>query len=299
MPYSAKDFIRYSTEKDFIRYSKSYIEKHPKEIEGIVQELVERIEKGVTLWNAVDKNFALYLAQHRISDGYYCFESATFGYAGYFRTAIFSGDADFSGTTSKTDTDFSQATFKADADFSGATFEGNVDFTGAKFKGDADFSGAIFKGNTYFLGAIFVNLIKFENVVFKSQISFSDAESLNCVPEFSGIQYIITPSIEGFTIPWRPHHNNKNNIERYRQLKKIAIDGANHQQEVQFFAFETRCKIHQEKTNFFTKSLIRLYCMSSNFGQSLMRPFFCLLGILLFSLIVTGVTTQMTLSYNL
>jgi len=135
----------------------------------------------------------------------------------------------------------------------------------------------------------FGGMTDFSDATFKSICSFnlSTLSSEEFVPNFINVQYKTAPLMEGWVIPWVKDSPTVN-IEKYRQLKKIAIDSANHEQEVRFFAYETRCKMYM-KYPALTKFSIRLYWVFSNFGQSLLRP----LGALV---LVWIVATAMTIS---
>ena len=177
----------------------------------------------------------------------------------------FSGDAFFSDATFSGNAFFSDATFSGDAFFSDATFGCYTEFDDATFNGDALFRNATFNDD-----------ISFSRATFASTCSFNQSTSEKDVPDFIGAQFKTAPMIEGFWVPW-VKDDPEVNIEKYRQLKKIAIDGANHEQEVRFFAYESRCKMYLEKTPKPTKALIGLYSFFSDFGQSIIRPLFCIL----------------------
>ena len=165
----------------------------------------------------------------------------------------------------------------------------SVNFRYATFSGSANFRDATFSGYANFDGdATFSGEADFNNATFKSRCSFYQAESEKNVPNFIGAQFETAPLIEGFKIPWVKDLP-EINIEKYRQLKKFAIEGANHEQEIRFFGFETRCKMHLKHTPILTKAFIGLYWVFSNFGQSLLRP----LGALV---LVWIVATAMTIS---
>jgi hypothetical protein len=253
------------SEQNFARYTLSYWEDHSEEQASIVQEHVARIQKGVDVWNTFDQAFAAYLQDNDIGDGFYAFERAELPNVN-FRRAQFSGEAYFSG----------------------ATFSGGADFGSARFRDKANFTNATFNGNAYFYMTIFSDSAYFVNVKFESRCSFYQAESEKHVPYFIGAQFETAPLIESFNIPWEKNPK-VGTIEAYRQLKKFAIEGANHEQEIRFFGFETRCKMHLKHTPILTKASIWLYWVFSNFGQSLLRP----LGALV---LVWIVTTAMTIS---
>ena len=171
--------------------------------------------------------------------------------------------------------------------FSEAQFSSHANFGKAQFSGIANFGKAQFSSQANFSEAQFSNEALFYSTIFESLFHFSNAKAKMTVPYFSGVQYKIAPMIEGFSVPFNKGQDFERNIELYRQLKKMAIDGANHEQEVRFFGFETRCKIYLKNTPKPTKVLIWLYYSLSDFGQSIMRP---LLGILLCWVMATAAT---------
>ena len=286
------------SERNFARYTLSYWYKHPEEQKSIVQEHVARIRQGVDVWNTFDQAFADYLKKNNIKDGLYAFigaelSSVNFRYATFsgsanFRDATFGGNAYFRDATFGGNAYFRDATFKGYAAFTKATFGAKVSFKYATFKGKAHFWKATFNGEASFIDATFSGEADFNNATFKSRCSFYQAESEKNVPNFIGAQFETAPLIEGFKIPWVVD-SPEDTIEAYRQLKKFAIEGANHEQEIRFFGFETRCKMHLKHTPILTKAFIGLYWVFSNFGQSLLRP----LGALV---LVWIVATAMTIS---
>jgi uncharacterized protein YjbI with pentapeptide repeats len=311
--------------QNFARYTRSYWDSHPEEQESIIQEHVARIQQGVDVWNTFDQAFAAYLEANDIEDGVYDFRGAElsnvqfriaqFSVDAYFDGAIFSGEADFSGATfkDKAKANFISAKFKDKANFLSVTFNGTADFTKAKFKHVANFFDAtfekvvIFSGATFGARALFIKATfngiadfdaftefcgetNFESTTFESICSFNRATSTECIPSFLGTQYKTAPLIEGFKIPWVKGQP-KDNIEKYRQLKKIAIDGANHEQELRFFGFETHCKIYLEYPAL-TRFSIWLYWVFSNFGQSLLRPLGALVLVWIVAAAITISTTM-------
>jgi hypothetical protein len=297
------------SEQNFARYTLSYWYKHPEEQKSIVQEHVARIQKGVVAWNFFDQDFKDYLEKN-IETGLYSFRGAELSSVD-FTTAQFSGIADFTGANFRGYAKFLNATFSHDAYFGEmpslidgsqfrkrTTFTGFADFTDATFNKKANFfktifnkgvlfESAIFTSDAIFAGAIFKKDAFFKNATFKSFCSFNRATSTKCAPVFVGVQYKTVPLVESFTVPW----NRGSDIESYRQLKKFAIDGANHEQEVRFFGLETRCKMHLEYPAL-TKFSIWLYWVFSNFGQSLLRP---LGALVLVWIVATAITISTTM----
>lgn len=109
--------------------------------------------------------FGKALAQHRKKNG------------DKFRSIVFPGDIDFSGSTFNDETDFSRATFSGVADFSSAKFTAaRADFTRATFTGLADFSNAEFiGGRADFFKTTFTGGAYFRETAFSEGASFFGA----------------------------------------------------------------------------------------------------------------------------
>ena len=176
--------------------------------------------------------------------------------------------------------------------FLGAEFS-SINFSDAKFSADAIFYKATFSGDANFSSVKFSAEANFAEVTFSNLVIFREAESTKSVPSFIGTRFKNAPILESFQINWVRNRPNIN-ITRYRQLKKIAIDGANHEQEVRFFGFETRCKMHLKHTPILTKAFIGLYWVFSNFGQSLLRPLGALVLVWIVATAITISTTMKT-----
>ena len=238
----------------------------------------------------------------QFSDNAY-FTDVTFGGESDFTRAGFGGKASFTDAKFNGDTDFGNAIFIGDTYFGGTTFDGKANFTDAKFSGESNFANAVFIGESDFSNAVssgdvdftsakFGGYADFIDATFETRCSFYQAKSEKNVPNFIGAQYKTAPLIEGFKIPWVKDLPEVD-IEAYRQLKKFAIEGANHEQEVRFFGFETRCKMYLDYPAL-TRFSIRLYWVFSNFGQSLIRPLGALVLVWIVATAMTIATTMKT-----
>jgi len=230
------------------------------------------------------------------------FEKATFSGAAYFNEANFSGDVDFQGATFSGHVDFEGATFNEDVDFQGAIFSEDADFRGANFSRDTHFEGATFSREAFFMEATFSGRAHFEGATFdgrsffigvenKSILDLTNVTAKNSVPIFSGMEYKIPPIIDGLSVP-EPDGNSDSYIASYRQLKMIAIAGANHEMEVEFFGYETQCKLYLDETPMLSRLLIKSYRFFSNFGQSVWRPALGLGVIFLVACVLTRITVE-------
>ncbi|MCH9752485.1 MAG: pentapeptide repeat-containing protein [Alphaproteobacteria bacterium] len=206
------------------------------------------------------------------------FMGASFEGDAWFNSAKFSGDAKFGGAAFSEDADFGRATFSGDAGFgrarfSGtawfaeatfeenawfntATFKGKAGFGGAKFKGNALFDSATFKGYTTFVKAGFLGLTDFSAIHSERAFSLADA-TFKRVPDFIQANFTEAPRldeshfgsgfVEGETFSARFKSRIKRLFggdpdvpARWRALKRLAIQGHDHEREQIFFPMEIR-----------------------------------------------------------
>jgi len=220
------------------------------------------------------------------------FGEATFSGIVDFRGATFSGDAIFYKATFSEDATFYKAIFSEDAYFGEATFSGIVNFPGATFSGDAYFERATFSGDAHFQWAKFKSSPIFRGINSKSLLNFSNVKATNAVPIFEGIDYKVPPIIDGLSLPKPKNNKLTSDIDFYRQLKMIAIAGANHEKEVEFFGYETQCKLYLDHTPWPSKALIGSYLFFSDFGQSILRPILSLFFVFLVACSSTHITVE-------
>ena len=310
-PAYYKEQVMTYADEDFNRYTRDYSRNNPDEREAIQKEHMNRINQGVEAWNEFDDAFAEYIKKHNISDPYYDFVGATFSGNAIFYKATFSGNADFSGAKFSGKAYFVGATFRGVANFHGAKFSGNtnfseatfsqgsvfdkaifsedVEFRGATFSGETAFTGATFSEVAYFVGTTFDDSAYFMKTKFESILVLVNVTAKESAPDFAGIDYKTPPIIDGLSVP-RPKKDSNPDIDSYRQLKMIAIDGANHEKELEFFGYETQCKLYLDDTPWPSIALIGSYLFFSDFGQSILRP---ILG-LFFVFLVASASTHIT-----
>lgn len=208
--------------------------------------------------------------------------------------------------------DFSNAKFMRDVDFAKSSFLEWVDFKESIFATAAVFSKAVFAAEIFFDRACFGNLntkagdVIFLQTAFKSYATFKGAQfyvkkadframqveryfSLNkatfhhCVPDFVQAHFQEAPLLEHLTIPLKRPANTteeekKELPARYRALKRLALQGHDHEREQDFFAAELR-SLRWVEDFFVFKNAGRwwgglLYQLLSNFGRSIFLPFF-------------------------
>lgn len=177
-------------------------------------------------------------------------DTATFRGAGFHRRATIE-DAAFKGWTNFNDAAFHhrfvarRAAFDADASFAGGVFETSCDFRGARFAQRLDFVRAQFFGVTTFAGAAFDGNATFEAVQGKEGSSLSLADCVfGRVPNFIQAHFQEAPRLDNVRIAPKRRggvfsiDRDPDRAARWRNLKRLAIQGHDHQRELDFFAGE-------------------------------------------------------------
>lgn len=186
-----------------------------------------------------------------------CFISTTFGDNTDFTKAIFSNTEKRNGVTM-----FEHSNFK-DINFSEAKFDGDSSFRHAKFTQDADFSDAVFTKVPKFAGCEVDGVLKFTNAKWPELASHAKNYDKNS-------KYFANLSID------------------YSQIKRKMEEIKLHNYELFFHGKELEAKIYDKTTPsltrlaFLTRLDYRFYRFTSNFGQSIIRPFFGLLLCIVF-----------------
>ena len=202
------------------------------------------------------------------------FEGAVFHELAYFKDVSFSGVAYFQNSSFR-DVDFTDAKFLAVSWFYDSEFNGNTLFNQSVFKGPVNFSQASFYSfttfhKTQFYGATTFNAIRSERTFTLEEARF------NLVPDFIQGHFEEAPRLDNIVVPKSRFlssdygKNFANMSALWRALKRLAIQGHDHERELQFFAEEIRAQ--QTWTGF-------LYEVLSDFGRSLWLPFIWWCGI--------------------
>jgi hypothetical protein len=201
-----------------------------------------------------------------------------------FRGFIFPGSANFI-----------EAKFRKATWFDGADFEGGAFFGGAHFEGAARFQEAKFRDCADFQMVIFRRLTTFENTEFKGNSDFTAASferHLNlsrckfaAVPKFSQASFQEAPDLDEIDYPipsiWR--NNSRFLPADYRAIRRLAIQGHDHENEAKAFKGEIRSRRFVDHMPWHPAYILGLiYDLVSDFGRSIMRPVYCWL--ILFSI---------------
>lgn len=227
-----------------------------------------------------------------------------------FTRTIFRAEARFHATKFEGKAFFHYARFKNVALFIEVIFSSGVWFNSTRFSEEAAFFGTTFSDHANFYKTIFKGLAVFNRATFKGTFSFIDIEEqsyflfrktiFHLVPDFSQTHFTEAPQFDDadFSIA-KSHNQSKNESDlssRWRALKRLAIQGHDHERELFFLAEEIKSQrgiqdkalphpidyINNNKNDVLWPGGARywlgyLYEYLSDFGRSVMRPIFWLL----------------------
>jgi len=211
------------------------------------------------------------------------FKEAAFNGDAWFYNAAFSGDVWFSNTTFSSDAGFSGAIFSRDARFNKVKFNGDAWFRETKFGGNAEFSEATFSGaaefrdgyqsNNYFSWASFScatfdGECTFNNRIFTYTTIFSDC-IFNLSPSFHNCELHQDTDFDGAQFE---DTRSKSAARNYRTLKLAMEKHRATDEQSAFYALEQKSLRNQTKTPDWVKLTSFLYEVTSNYGQSALKP---------------------------
>ena len=206
---------------------------------------------------------------------------------------------------------FNEARFDAYVSFQMSNFVGKSSFSNVSFKGLTRFSGTIFSGLARFTSCEFFGFLWFNNVkflngarfglgTFNKFVSFSDSEfgkeanfagidcksgfvlsktSFRTVPDFSQAHFAEAPRLDNLNMIGLSESKIScfaGDIEiaaRWRALKRLAIQGHDHEREQIFFKGELQARRWvTDKIWHAAFWFGAFYQLLSDFGRSMMRP---------------------------
>jgi uncharacterized protein YjbI with pentapeptide repeats len=195
----------------------------------------------------------------------------------WFEKVIFAGDVGCSGAAFSKDAGFGEANFAKDAWFGQAIFTGGAGFNQACFDGHTSFQGAQFKQDALFTAMRSGSYFSLEKATFAQ------------VPNFEQAHFAEAPRLDISEF----HSNSSSNGDttaRWRALKRLAIQGHDHEREQSFFAEEIKSLRGRSDFALPRVELLLtgkpvwpgagrywigvLYQVFSNFGRSMLRPLF-------------------------
>jgi uncharacterized protein YjbI with pentapeptide repeats len=224
------------------------------------------------------------------------FWEANFATPSDFSDTIFHGLAGFRRTTFADTANFERATFHRAAWFARTRFASTADFDSAVFMGWARYAGVMFEDaaifrnasfqKAFFRSSSFSKRTDFDEAIFDGDADFSvisvngsfdmNGAKFSEVPSFSQSSFREAPDFDNVTFPlprwWGGHRTS--NIANYRHLRRLAIQGHDHENEAKAFKGEVRSKrgaVDKPWHAAFWFGI--LYDALSDFGRSMMRPF--------------------------
>lgn len=217
----------------------------------------------------------------------FAFRGVKVGGIAVFSRASFGGSAMFNNTTFNSASYFLGATFKDPADYSASIFQGDVEFKDCNFYGKSlNFKKCQFHEAIDFQpkDAANLNYISFEGSSFSKQLTISG--QYNCIPDLRQTKTSHHIDLSLLTTKLNRHFLKNTGVEaavkqkdadRLCRLKEIAESNKNHERALAFHADELRAK-RWHIFNPWQSILDGLYSLTSNYGQSIMRPCMYLLA---------------------
>ncbi|MEZ5908985.1 MAG: pentapeptide repeat-containing protein [Hyphomicrobiaceae bacterium] len=227
------------------------------------------------------------------------FGGTTFKRRVWFYAATFSGDGRFEKTTLEGEAGFQKATFSRDARFDNSLFKGHVWFENATFSGGTFLTRITFLGVAWFLQARFDGYTIFDDARFEREARFTAMRGESYfslrgatflqVPDFEQAHFAEAPRLDVLRIEPAKQIGDGDTTARWRALKRLAVQGHDHEREQRFFAeelkslrgstdwalprplnlFRSDAPLWQNGTRYWFG---RLYQAFSDFGRSIVRP---------------------------
>lgn len=207
------------------------------------------------------------------------FDNVTFSKFTSFKDVVFSGGGGFHNAIFNDVVVFESAVFKADSVFTNTTFMQYADFTNASFNEGADFSCEIDQQNNEkgSSGNSFQSII-FDNVEF-SHVSFTN-RNFRSTTSFRNVIFEKAPKFHNcelhqdtdFTGAVFKDKKSKHASRSYRSLKLAMEQMRARDEHARFYALEQKSIRKLKETPGWVKLTSMLYEVTSNYGQSALRP---------------------------
>ena len=219
---------------------------------------------------------------------------------------------------------FDRATFgDGDVSFYNATFgEGGVWFYRAKFGpgaftldaaslgvGGYDFSDATFLGGANFANLVnvkAVTLLSFRHASFEGAFTLGSKEMFSCVPDLVGTKTSHHTSLAELKCASNTATHKKifkrsveeDDAERFRRLKELAEQNRDFEKALDFRVEEMRAARWHNKHGFATALVEGLFWLASDYGRSLARPLYGLIGLWLLGAAVYAKASTLPFTYH-
>lgn len=244
--------------------------------------------------------------------------NARIGGAARFQGTTFKGEAAFDKSQFQGSVTFTQDAFLGEANFQDVQFFKNVYFSGVRFSEDVSFIAAVFHRECWFKQARFLGFTAYTNTIFygpayfvaasaKSGFTLKNAEFFE-LPNFVQANFTEAPGLEDLVIHTREripftkmlfglffdfapddedYVEDVDESQKWRSLKRLAIQAHDHRQEQEFFKQEVISRRGiQDSLGSSTVWLGIGYQLFSDFGRNLIRPLGWLLLAMVFSTVV-------------
>ena len=272
-------------------------------------------------------NGAVWFDQATFGNGNVSFVHATFGddFVSFDRVTFGDGDVWFDRATfGNGNVSFDGATFGGgDVSFFSATFgDGDVWFYRAKFGlgaffldaaslgvGGYDFSDATFLGRASFANLVnvkAVTLLSFRHASFGGAFTLGSKEMFSCVPDLVGTKTSHHTSLAELKCASNTATHKKifkrsvdeGDAERFRRLKELAEQNRDFEKALDFRVEEMRAARWHNKHGFATALVEGLFWLASDYGRSLARPLYGLIGLWLLGAAVYAKASTLPFTYH-
>lgn len=183
---------------------------------------------------------------------------------------------------------------KGTVNFSRVEIErGEVRFNFREFESENFIAANMIVEGSLYVKATFPDKVQFKNLKVSEITSFSGSIFKNKVPDFRDASFGRPPEVSNIEVP-RPilkkindDENNpigktrfwhfectddKTSVDKYRQLKAMALAVHDHEKDGEFFSYEMMAKRGWETKTFWGLTFNSFYYLFSDYGQSLTRP---------------------------
>ena len=172
-------------------------------------------------------------------------------------------------------TGFRGALFVSDANFAGAEFHQSVSFSNTNFQGEVWFGATNFHNYSNFMGTMFVKDASFRGIIASGIFDLTEVVFTNSIPDFYQANFKEAPDLDNavFLLPKFWPKERRLIIGRYRALRRLAIQGHDHENESKAFKGEMRARrLTVDKPWHAAFWFGVLYDALSDFGRSIARP---------------------------
>lgn len=239
------------------------------------------------------------------------FTGSAFNCAANFGDVTFGGEVRFDGATFKSESIFEDATFSGETTFTDVTFSGEADFGAANFEGSLTFDKCTFECDVCFLEVNWSTQDRpnaFKATRFKDFADFRSEHPIS-VSAFNEAHFDTLPSFDDSDTPKQLRRFYRNSVIRtegsmrlarkkqslaeqkeeplgrptpdqllaaleggFRTLRKAADRNGNFPVYQTSYRFEIRTRMRRPKIALWNKVASKLYGLSSDYGNSFVRP---------------------------